>query len=136
MQWLEVKILQILRTNSIGLTTREICCALNNKPRDYCLNVDGEGSRCRWWYRRPRHESQKIRLGSPLHMFLYVVIGSSPCLGALSGFILHCPESPLTLAAGLLGEFSRENLNIFAYTDIFLHIQRKMACIGQSLWNI
>ena len=26
------------------------------------MNVDGEGSRCRWWYRRPRHESQRIRL--------------------------------------------------------------------------
>ena len=46
-------------------TTREICCILNGKNREYCLNVDGKGARCLWWYRRPSHESQRIRLVKP-----------------------------------------------------------------------
>jgi len=29
------------------------------------MNVDGRGSRCIYWYRRPKHEAQRIRLAKP-----------------------------------------------------------------------
>jgi len=59
------EVLLAVKSSRVALTTREICCALNGKPRDYCLNVDSEGSRCIWWYRRPKHEKQKIKLVKP-----------------------------------------------------------------------
>jgi len=60
-----VLILEAVRSSDEALTTREICCTLNNKPKDYCMNIDGRGARCVWWYRRPRHESCRIRLAKP-----------------------------------------------------------------------
>ena len=62
---LKYRILRILRSSETALTTREICCILNGKSKDYCLDVDGKGARCLWWYRRPSHEAQKIRLVKP-----------------------------------------------------------------------
>jgi len=59
------QIIRVIMGSDVALTTREICCALNGKPKDYCMNVDGKGSRCVWWYRRPKHESQRIRLAKP-----------------------------------------------------------------------
>ena len=59
-------IVRVLRSSDTALTTREICCAINGRPRDYCLNVDGNGARCVWWFRRPRHEKQRIRLVKPV----------------------------------------------------------------------
>ena len=29
------------------------------------MNIDGNGTRCIYWYRRPKHESQRIKLGRP-----------------------------------------------------------------------
>ena len=58
-------ILRVVRSSDEALTTREICCAINNVSKDYCLNVDGRGGRCIWWYRRPKHETQRIRLAKP-----------------------------------------------------------------------
>jgi len=58
-------ILRVVRGSDMALTAREICCALNGKPRDYCMNVDGSGARCVHWYSRPRHEKQRIRLAKP-----------------------------------------------------------------------
>ena len=54
---------------------REICCLLNGKDCSYCLNVDGEGGRCAWWFRRPKHEKQRIRLVKPdcRHNPLYIL---------------------------------------------------------------
>ena len=68
-----VLIMNAVSSSEVALTTREICCALNNKPKDYCLNIDGNGGRCIWWYRRPRHESQRIRLVKPtLELYPYL----------------------------------------------------------------
>ena len=59
------EILRVVRSSEKALSTREICCLLNGKSRDYCLNVDGSGGRCMYWFRRPKHESQRIRLVKP-----------------------------------------------------------------------
>jgi len=29
------------------------------------MNVDGKGGRCKYWFRRPKHEKQRIRLVKP-----------------------------------------------------------------------
>ena len=74
--WL--RILHVVRCSPVALTTREICCALNGKRRGYCLNVDGGGGRCVYWFRRPSHEPQRIRLVrpdcrfSPLALYRYL----------------------------------------------------------------
>ena len=62
---LRYSILRIVYSSHVALTIREICCILNNKPFNYCYNVDGNGGRCVWFYRRPRHEAQRIRLVKP-----------------------------------------------------------------------
>jgi|GEM_PF-3242297 len=59
-------IYEIVRCSQVALTTREICCLLNGVDKSYCLNVDGKGSRCIWWFRRPRHEKQRIKLAKPI----------------------------------------------------------------------
>ncbi|RLE90747.1 MAG: hypothetical protein DRN04_14425 [Thermoprotei archaeon] len=55
-------ILELVKRSEEALTVREICCLINGKDPDYCINVDGEGSRCLYFYRRPKHESQRIKL--------------------------------------------------------------------------
>ena len=67
MTWLERKVLEIVKKSEIALTIREICCLVNNKPFSYCMNIDGKGTRCIWWYRRPLHERETYtcKLGYP-----------------------------------------------------------------------
>ena len=60
---LRFKILKVL--SSKPRFVREICCLVNGKPYDYCLNVDGKGGRCVYWFRRPKDERQRIRLVKP-----------------------------------------------------------------------
>lgn len=71
---LKYRVLEILRR--LGEAhVRQICCLLNGKPYDFCYNVDGRGGHCVYWYRRPRHESQRIRLVKPpcRHSPLYLI---------------------------------------------------------------
>ena len=51
--------------SGVALTTREVCYVLNGVSRGYCLDVDGEGGRCVWWFKGSRHESQRVRLVKP-----------------------------------------------------------------------
>ena len=62
---LKLRILKVVRLSPIALTIREICCAVNGVHKDFCMNVDGHGGRCIWFYRRPKHEKQAIRLVKP-----------------------------------------------------------------------
>ena len=55
----------VVGSSQAALTTREICCLLNGVDRGYCMNVDGRGGRCVWWYRRPKRERQRVRLVKP-----------------------------------------------------------------------
>ena len=56
----------IIKALSLGPKhVREICCFINNKPYSYCMNVNGKGGRCKYWYHRPKHESQAIKLVEP-----------------------------------------------------------------------
>jgi len=70
---LRFRILKILESGPKHV--REICCIINGKSYDFCMNVDGKGGRCLWWYRRPRHEKQRIRLVKPpcKHNPLYIM---------------------------------------------------------------
>jgi len=54
---------------------REICTILNNKPYNFCWNVDGKDGRCKYWYKRPKYEKQRIRLVKPpcKHNPLYII---------------------------------------------------------------
>jgi len=65
--FLKLKILEIVKNSPHALTIREICCLLNEKPFNYCMNIDGNGTRCIWWYRRPLHERETYtcKLGYP-----------------------------------------------------------------------
>jgi len=65
LSYLERLVFEAVQCSGVALSVREICVLLNKKTLDYCLNVDGQGSRCAFFYRRPRHESQKIRLARP-----------------------------------------------------------------------
>ena len=58
-------IYRIVKESEYALTTREICVKVNGVSKDYCLNTDGKGCRCFWWFRRPEHEPQRIRLCIP-----------------------------------------------------------------------
>ena len=77
MNTLELKILKTVCSSPVALTIREICCAINGINRDFCMNVDGRGGRCKWFYRRPRHEKQAIRLVKPPCRFRAIDVISS-----------------------------------------------------------
>ena len=62
---LRLKVLRVVSSSEVALTVREVCCLINGKSVNYCQNVDGCGGRCIWFYRRPKHESQRIRLVKP-----------------------------------------------------------------------
>ena len=76
MRALKLKVLKIVRSSERALTVREICCAVNNVDKDFCMNIDGRGGRCVWFYRRPKHEKQAIRLVKPpcKHRAIEVII--------------------------------------------------------------
>jgi len=54
---------------------REICCLLNGKSYDFCWNIDGRGGHCKYWYKRPKREKQRIKLVKPpcKHNPLYIL---------------------------------------------------------------
>ena len=83
----------IIYSSPEALTTREICCKLNNVPRDYCYNVDGEGGRCVFWYRRPKHESQKIKLVRPKCRYrpsaLYQILKMLVSRGLVKKYVIY-----------------------------------------------
>jgi len=115
MSVLEKRILSIITRSEIALHEREICCILNHKPYEYCQNVDGNGARCVYWYRRPKHElkTYTCRLVEPKSKYpatrVITAINELVRQGKLKKRIIHLRDN--------LSKWGRDNFRLIYIHD-------------------